>query len=244
MAFKTHSKMRWFLVFMSFMLVISFNNCAEAPQGRSEEASSDADPNDVGAAFSGQLTSSIISVSSSGVAFGYAYDRVNPTRSIRVLFYIDGAVGTGTFIGDKAANEAGFGSAAGHYFTFQIPAGYNNGTNRTLHIYGHDAVPAYSLRPAGVPYVGYTPKAEPIFNEQIRGFVQSNCVQCHTWNYQTLYSGPLLTPTPISGGTATNNRFIRKMSGAEGHSGGQFCGGNINGGICAEIQRWWRAEFQ
>lgn len=224
------------------ILVLFYNNCSESSQGRSESSSNLA-ANDVGANFSGQLTSNFQYVSSSGVAWGYAYDTNNPTKTIKVLFYADGPVGTGQYIGETQASLTSVGPSSGHYFSFQVPPAYANGQQHSLYAYGYNAIPANLLKPNSLNFVAYTPKAENIFNQQLLGFVQTNCSGCHTWSYSGLYSGPLLSPTPLAGGTATTNLFIRKMSGQIGHTGGVFCTGGINSGICTEIQRWWNAEF-
>lgn len=228
------------LFFIGILISLFYTNCGEAPQG---ETSSSSRSNDVGANYSGQLTSYFQYISTSGVAWGYAYDSRNPSSTLRILFYLDNPVGSGQFIGETQANLTSVGPNTGHYFSFQIPAAYANGTQHRLYAYAHSATPSNLLSPNYITYVAYTPKAESVFNQQIRGFVQTNCASCHTWNYAGLYGGPLLNPTPFAGGTATSNLFIRKMSGQTGHSGGVFCSGGVNSGICSEIQRWWSAEF-
>lgn len=217
-----------------------FNNCAKGP---SSEDQASTDPNDVGANFSGQLISNISYVSNSGQVYGYAYDPQNKSNSIKVIFYVDGPVGTGQYVGEVSANIQSVGPNAGHFFSFQLPGSVANGQTHVLYAYGALAKPQHQLYPGAMSYVAYTPKAEAVFNQQLSGFVQSSCTSCHTWNYTYLFSGPLMNPTPAAGGTATNNMFFRKMSGLTGHSGGQFCPNGQNAGICAEIQRWWNAEF-
>lgn len=34
------------------------------------------------------------------------------------------------------------------------------------------------------------------------------------------------------------------MKGNDGHNGGAYCNGGANADFCANIQAWWRAEFQ
>ena len=205
---------------------------------------SSVDANDVGANFSGQINSNLQLVSKVGAVWGYALDPANPGSTIKVIFYVDGPAGTGQYAGETQANVASQGPNAGHFFSFQLPAQFANGAH-VLYAYGYDTKPEYLLSPNSFSYEAYTPKAQNVFDPQIKGFVSNTCTSCHGtfWNYSTLFSGPLLNPTPGQGGTATNNLFIKKMAGLASHGGGSFCA-DVNSGICAEIQKWWTAEFQ
>jgi hypothetical protein len=71
-----------------------------------------------------------------------------------------------------------------------------------------------------------------------------SCAGCHPGevNYDNHYT-LLIDAAPVNGGTATNNRLILKASGGLNHGGNNRCG-NINAGICADLQQWWAAEFQ
>lgn len=236
-------------VLSTFTLNILFTNCSQKKEDEATNASV-YDPLDVGSSFSGQVNGNIQIVSKLGEVFGYALDPGNPTATIRVIFYVDGPVGTGQYAGEVQANVTSYGTYAGHYYSFKLPAAFADGRNHTLYAYGYDDQSNYMLynnlnQRGGFAYQAYTPRAEAVFNEQIRTFVQSSCTSCHGtfWAYNSLYTGPLTNPTPLSGGTATSNLFIRKMSGLTSHGGGTFCSGGVNSGICSEIQRWWNAEF-
>ncbi|MEK6775184.1 MAG: hypothetical protein AABY64_14685 [Bdellovibrionota bacterium] len=237
---------QFILPLLTIVLLLFYNNCGKSFEGQNGELGSSSlasAANDVGANFSGQIDSNFMYVSTSGAAWGYASDLKNPTKTIKVIFYIDGPVGTGQYLGETQANLDSLGPRSGHYFLFNVPTAFINGKQHVIYAYAHNAIAANLLKPNAITYVAYAPKAEAIFNQQIRSFVQSNCASCHTWDYAGLYSGPLLAPTPFAGATATTNRFIQKMSGQTGHSGGVFCAGGVNSGICTEIQRWWNAEF-
>jgi hypothetical protein len=246
---KNQSRTLGILVFVSAALVLFFNNCGKFPEAATQESqtsmgSNQPDPNDVGGSFSGQINSSIQIVSNLGAVWGYASDPINSGKTLRVIFYIDGPVGTGKYAGESQANQTALGANSGHYFSFQIPPEFANGANHTLYAYGYEAKAQYLLKPGAFSYLAFTKKAEAIFNQQIKPFVQNSCSRCHSWNYSALFSGPLLNPNPLNGGSPTNNLFIRKMSGLTGHGGGQFCTGGVNDGICVEIQKWWNAEFK
>lgn len=236
----------WYVfLFVSFVTTtVFFNNCAP---GKGEDSSVETDTEqqaNLVTNFSGKLTASFTTVYSDGKAYGYALDSMDRSKVIKVIFYANGPVGTGTYVGEVVAKEIGVGANAGHYFTYKLPAAFANGTQQKLWAYGHEARAEYLINKTPVTYVAYTSKAEPYYNANIAPFIATNCARCHTWNHANLFGGPLITPTPYNGGTATNNRLIRKMAGLEGHSGGRFCAGGVNDGICANLQVWWMQEFQ
>lgn len=236
----------WYLfLFISFITTTTFfNNCS--PGSGTDEAATDQSSEqqvEMVTDFSGKLTSRFDSVSSDGKTYGYAYDTMNKKQVIKVIFYAGGPVGTGTYVGETIAKEAGVGANAGHYFSYKVPAAYADGTAKVMYAYAHEARPEYQLSGSPKTYTAYTPKAETFYNANIAPTINSQCVSCHSWTISALYYAPLMTPSKASGGSATNNKFIRKMSGAEGHNGGVFCNGGINSGLCASIQSWWTQEF-
>ncbi len=225
---------------------VLFTNCApnnDEPAAAVQASTAEANV-DVVTDFSGKLTASFQYVSTDGKAWGYAYDTVNKTKALKVIFYAGGPVGTGTYAGELIAKEQGVGANAGHYFSYQVPAELSNGKTQKMWAYAHEPVAANLIKPSPVTFVSYTPKAEPFFNANIKSFIQSNCTQCHTWTYSAAFYGPLMNALPINGGTATTNKLIRKMAGLEGHAGGVFCTGGVTAGICPQLQAWWTAEFQ
>ena len=239
-------KIKLFVLFSISFLTLSlfFTNCGQKNNSQSADSSS-VDSSDVGSNFSGQINSSIQLVSKSGGVWGYALDQANPGSTLKVIFYVDGPAGSGQYAGETQANVASAGPTAGHFFSFQLPPQFANGAH-VLYAYGYDTKPEYLLSPNSFNYEAYTPKAQTIFDQQIKNFVQTSCASCHGtfWTYSSLFSGPLLNPMPGAGGSATNNLFIKKMSGLTSHGGGQFCAGGVNSGICTEIQKWWNAEFK
>ncbi len=219
-----------------------FNNCSPSLNSSTSQ-SSEAGSANVSSSFSGQATAEILLVSNSGSIWGYAKDSLQAANILNVKIYIDGPVGQGQYAGSAVANQMSSGPNAGHFFTFQLPSRFADGLQRQIYLYVNSEQPAYLLAP--MSFAAYTPKAELLFNQQIKTFIQTNCTTCHSgyWNYKTLYSGPLIKPTPALGGTATTNLFIKKMSGQVAHTGGRFCPNGVNDPICTEIQRWWVAEF-
>ena len=233
-----------FLMFAFSTITLFFNNCAPDNKNSADDAATASAESSVEVVtnFSGKLTANFQYVSTDGRAFGYALDTVNKTQAIKVIFYSGGPVGTGTLAGEIIAKESGVGTYAGHYYSFKVPAELANGKTQKIWAYGYEAKTENLIKPSPVSSVSYSSKAEPYFNSNMAPFIASNCVRCHTWTYQAMFYGPLMNTLPISGGTATNNKLIRKMSGLEGHTGGQFCT-STSSEICATIQAWWNAEF-
>lgn len=235
----------WYtFLFISFTTTtLFFNNCAPGGEDESSDEMNSEQQVDIVTDFSGKFSSSFQSVSSDGTTYGYALDTMNKTKAIKVIFYANGPVGTGTYVGEVIAKEAGVGANANHYFTYKVPAAYANGTPQQLYAYIHEARPEYQLASSPRTYTAYTPKAATFFNANIAPTLNSQCISCHTWTLTSMYYSALMSPTKANGGSAVNNKFIRKMSGVEGHNGGVFCS-SISTGFCANIQSWWTQEFQ
>lgn len=215
-----------------------FNNCAQPAE---ETAPSEAEVV-LATEIVGKLSAKLEFVGSDGIAYGYAVDSGNKASILRVLFYVGGPIGTGVLIGETAAKIKSAGIHAGHYFSFQVPEQYATGTAQKLFVYAHKAEAKYLVAPGEFIFVSFIPKAEEYFNQNVVPHLGA-CTRCHEWTIRHLFYGPLLTPSPLGGGSQTNNRFFRKMSGLEGHNGGNFCTSGTNTGLCAAIQAWWRAEF-
>ena len=241
----TKQKAFFSLAVIGFILSFLFTNCSDPSQQaqtdqNSESAAPDTSGNpEVGSEFSGVVKGSLDSISPSGKAWGYALDPKNKNKSIRVYFYVDGPVGTGTLIGDTLANIQSLGANAGHYYSFTIPAAYANAKAHKLYAYAHAASPNFSLTPAYLSFTAFTPKAEMIYNQGLNNLVTGTCNRCHSWNFKDLFYGPLMSPSPFQGGSPTNNLFYKKMM---GHAGGTFCTKPTDF-PCSDIQTWWSAEF-
>lgn len=231
-----------YLVIVLFMssLAFLFNNCAQPEEEKTVPSEAEVV---LATEIVGKLTAKLEFVGSDGTAYGYALDSGNKASILKVLFYAGGPVGTGVFIGETAAKIKSAGTYAGHFFSFQIPASHTTGTTQKLFVYAHKAEAKYLVAPGEFSFVSYIPKAEEYFNQNVAPHLGA-CTRCHDWTIRHLFYGPLLTPSPLAGGSQTNNRFFRKMSGLEGHNGGNFCTGGTNTGFCSVIQAWWRAEFQ
>lgn len=235
------------IAFIGFFLSLFFTNCSDPNkqfQTNTTESTNSSSTQvsgnpEIGKDFSGKVVGSLDSVSNSGKVWGYALDPNNKTKSLRVYFYIDGPVGTGILIGDTLANIQSLGANAGHYYSFTIPTQYADAKNRKLYAYGYAASASFSLTPNYLSFIAFTPKAEAIYNQGLNNLVTSTCNKCHSWSFRDLFYGPLMTPSPFSGGSPTNNTFYNKMM---GHGGGKFCTVSTDF-PCSDIQKWWNAEF-
>lgn len=185
-------------------------------------------------------------INETGTVYGWAQNVNNPTAAVNVIFY-DGPAGTGTLIGNVTANQVGPGGPGlNHYFTYDLPAAYRNGTNRTLYAYAASAIAANQLPASPKNYVAYTPRAagQTYYTNTLRPMLVNRCAGCHSQtelDYQFKYYD-LISPTPAAGGTALNNKLINKAAGMA-HNGGNICG-NKNTAPCSQIQQWWILEFQ
>lgn len=249
---RNHYKPLLIFIFISTALSLFFTNCSDPSQqfqsnseGGSSTSTSTTDIQTtnnpvVGNEFSGKVTGVIDSISISGQVWGYAFDPANKSKTLKVLLYLDGPVGVGTLIGEALANIQSLGVNAGHYYKFDLPPAYADGKNHKIFAYGHSATPSLALTPSEMSYAAFTPKAEPVYNSFLNAYV-SNCSGCHSWNFNSLFYGALVNPTPLKGGTATNNKLINKL--LNGHNG-NTCNGNLNASPCSNIQAWWNAEFK
>ena len=230
------------IIALSILLSVTallFNNCAQP----AEDEKSTVEEVYIAPASIGRLAAKIEYVTTEGKVSGYAMDSKSPNAVLKVVFYIGGDFTTGTFAGEIIAKDKLAGQYSGHYFTHQLPASYGDGKSQFLYAYALTAKPEYGMSPGRLDFIFYAPKAEDFFNANINPHL-SQCTRCHNWTYRTMMYGPLTIPTPAAGGSQTNNKFLRKMSGIEGHAGGNFCSGGSNSGFCSDIQSWWRAEFQ
>ncbi|MGZ3691113.1 MAG: hypothetical protein ACXVAX_06405, partial [Pseudobdellovibrio sp.] len=89
---------------LSLILNLFFTNCQKPNSQMADGASVSSD--DVGASFSGKISSNLQLVSNLGAVWGYALDPANPGSTIKVIFYVDGPAGTGQYAGETQANVA------------------------------------------------------------------------------------------------------------------------------------------
>lgn len=234
-------KLITFIVIALTPLLFFFNNCASKDSESAATAEVVVAKDIVGPLLAGIRLTTI-----QGKVQGWAMDSGNKNSILRVVFYINGDAETGTYLGETIANFWLPGPYEGHFFNFQVPPELIDGRPHPLYIYANEPIPENLIYPAPYSIVGYTPKAAEYYRQNIAPFIGSNnCVRCHdnTWNYESFFYGPLTNPYPISGGSPTNNRFYRKMSGADPHNGGAYCSG-ANVAFCNNLQAWWRAEFE
>lgn len=193
------------------------------------------------------IAGSIDSIDALGQVYGWASSISDP-NPITVLFYIsDSPTDMGVMVGSVVANLQGptnIGPSAGKTFSFVIPEAYRDGRFHYLHAFGGQAAAA-NLIP-GTPkqfgaYVGRQ-AGRNYYEQTVRPAMMNRCSACHVIDYATQFYS-LVRPSPLEGGTATNNQLINKPSGVEVHGGGNICGGQ-NGSPCSLFQEWWRLEFQ
>jgi hypothetical protein len=162
-----------FLAISFFTTTMFFNNCAPSGEEESTDASTSEQAAEIVTDFSGKLSGSFTQVYADGKAYGYAYDSMNKTKVIKVIFYANGPVGTGTYAGEVIAKETGVGASAGHYFTFKLPAAFANGTQQKMYAYGHEAKAEYLISLSPKTYVAYTltlgPSSLPTALDATRG---------------------------------------------------------------------------
>jgi hypothetical protein len=188
----------------------------------------------------------ITEVTALGRVYGWAFNPKDASASLDVALYVDGPKGTGTMVGTVTANKPGNdGNAPGdHAFTLDLPDAFRNGKQRD--IYGYAMIDgqekALSTLPTKYTAYAFSQAGRDFYAANIQGRL-GGCGGCHTISYeQQFYS--LITPSPVKGGTATNNQLINKAAQTNGtsHGGGQSCG-NPSASPCAEFQRWWQIEF-
>lgn len=188
----------------------------------------------------------ISQVTSLGRVYGWAVDPADATAQVTVTFYVDGAKGQGTQVATTTANRSGAdGNTPGdHAFYVDLPETARNGKARQLYAYVTIGGTDHLIGDAAYGYTAYsfTAAGRAYYEANVRGRL-SGCAGCHTVSYeQQFYS--LIAPSPVEGGTATNNQLINKPAQANGvsHGGDQRCNG-VNASPCSEIQQWWRTEF-
>ena len=189
----------------------------------------------------------VTEVTSLGRIYGYAVDPSDTAASVTVSFFVDGPKGTGTEAGSVLADRAGRdGNSAGdHAFFAELPESARNGRPRTLFAYAEIDGQSVLLGGSSTTYTAYsfTAAGRAYYDANVRPQL-GGCQGCHTISYeQQFYS--LIAPSPAQGATATNNQLINKPSQTNNtaHGGGQRCG-SVNAAPCAQIQEWWRREFQ
>lgn len=180
---------------------------------------------------------------STGRVFGWAVDKDDLTKQVVVKIYLDGDAASGTLVETDTANRSGSdGNHEGnHRFMFSVPESYRDGVAHDMNIYlelaGDDELLVETT------FTAYTPKAQAYYDANVKPKLDG-CKNCHTVQYDTQY-GALISPAKHQGATAVKNELINKAGRLNGtaHSGGNFCNG-IDNSPCAEIQEWWKREFQ
>lgn len=177
---------------------------------------------------------------------GWVADPLAIDTPVNAIFYLNGPVGIGVLAGQQLANLPGLGATNGLYYNFQLPVEYTDGVERDLYVYAVSAVadnliPFMPVKTQGFvqSVVGEAPR--DIYENELRPQL-NRCMACHQVDY-AVHWFQVGNPTPMNGGTPTNNELIDYMNGQNGHSGGSFCGGNKNNEPCASVQRWWASEF-
>ena len=209
-----------------------------------------------GGGSSSALTGIISFDQTTGQITGNAYVTSNPSNStsgITVSFYINGPSGTGALLATLPANQQVISGGYYNGFIYQPASAYVDSTPRKLYAYMN--VPGSStptlIGGAAIDYFG-GPDAKGLayFNANVAPLISGStaCKNCHnngaggvSWaNYYTTRQ-MLAEPTPLSGGTATNNSFYMNISGGLNHPGGNQCNSIAN--LCAKVSAWWATDF-
>lgn len=185
----------------------------------------------------------VVRVTSAGRVYGWAVDKDDLAASPKIQLYLDAPKGTGVLAAETVADKVGEdGNHPGnHAFFVQVPAAELTGVERPLYIYSGDTL----LNAEPATFKAWRPSANgrAYFDAKLAGTISSSCDGCHSASYDFFF-GVLITKGPNEGGTALNNAVINKPATANGtsHTGGNRCG-SVNGGVCAEFQKWWDVEF-
>lgn len=111
-----------------------------------------------------------------GNASGWSFDPDNSSASNTVHFYIDGPAGSGTYIGQAAADlprpdiNAAYSISGNHGFEFTIPTQYLDGTQHTIYAYGIDIAggdPNSHLQGSPKTFVPSSPAVIPSLNRSV-----------------------------------------------------------------------------
>ena len=193
-------------------------------------------------------TGSILAVSATGKVTGWAADPLDTGSAVTVNFYLDGEMGTGTFIGSVQADDAGFngGYPGSHAYTYYIPISYRDGSAHQLYAYVTNGQTDVALMGSPWNFNAYTSTVAGFnyYNGTLKPILMTQCSSCHAIIYDVHFSS-LLSPTPAQGGSITNNEMINMPSGSHNgnnHPGGNICGSKFNS-PCSEIQTWWNLEL-
>jgi len=182
-------------------------------------------------------------VSTNGTISGWALNPAAPATKVTVYFYRDNiSTQGGVLIGSAVADQTGLGSYSGNYYNFVIPANLIDNGEHDIYVYLGAVAPANLLPGSPKRYGAYRQTAAGIayWNANIQPTITSTCLACHAFNIDTGFAN-MLTPTPLEGGTPTNNNFIMNASGNMHPI--NACGGGLNSGLCAAIQGWYTQEF-
>ncbi len=195
----------------------------------------------------------VIGAGYDGVIFGWAADPDAPTTAMTVEFYSGGPRGTGTLVGTTTANLFNFTpeKAGNVAYRYTLPDALRNRTARSIYIYGRDVNTAgeyHELTGSPVNIVAYIPRTASTnyWTANIVPYVTGRCTGCHSvteFQYDAAFQSYMLEVPPHLGGTATSNRFYKKMMGLESHRGGSPCGGNANASPCNFLTSTWTQEF-
>lgn len=187
------------------------------------------------------LVGGIEFVSANGLLNGMSVDASRTNDIVTVSFYVNGPKDTGTLLGSVSADKQQFDpSYPNHAFSFQLPTIYLDGKNHNIYAYGRTStVSDVLLKNTSFVAAAYPKSAnwDSFFNSNIR----ATCTACHKLTAQQAYD-MLANPTRAKGGTATTNDLIKTAANISFHSGGNRCG-NLNQGVCTQMQNWWNQEF-
>jgi hypothetical protein len=189
-----------------------------------------------------------------GAIWGWAADPDTANTPMTVEFYIDGARGVGTALGDEIANRpfSTLEKRGNVGFRFVLPDLYQDSTAHTVYIYGVDnntPNTVHALAGSPIQITAYRPSqtAQNYYEATVLPILQNRtCTNCHLlseFSYQSTFYYHFLSPPPHMGGTATSSVLYRKMFGTQSHRGGAHCGGDASAGLCGALINSWNLEF-
>lgn len=188
-----------------------------------------------------------------GVVYGWAADPDVAGTAMAVEFYSGGPRGTGTLIGSTTANLFNFSpeKSGNVAYRYTLPDTLRNRVAQTIYIYGADInTPGtyHELTGSPVTVTAYIPRSasQTYWTNNVVPYVNGRCTSCHSiseFQYDVAFQSYMLEVPPHLGGTATSNRFYKKMMGIESHRGGSPCNGNAAAQPCNFLTSTWNQEF-
>jgi hypothetical protein len=207
------------------------------------ETTDHAAPASGGGSGSGGMTGTATVDPQTGLVTGYAYDTGNPSSSVQVELVVLSPPAAPATLGPVTADQRRLVPPYNAAFSFPLPPAYLDAKPRKLQVQVIQPGTGNRISVGGAIdlIAGDDAGGHAAFDARIKPQM-SRCVQCHgsQWSDYYVARAVLSSPSPLDGGTATNNDFYRKASGGDSHRGGDVCAGTT---LCQDIQAWYAADF-